>query len=757
MPYRQRLQSSATEDPQKLVTIWREERAYRVGKALSYSGFILASIATVADFFWSSFFVILTDFFLIAGCVLTAYWIRSDTRPRYYWIPLFFGFWISILPSFLTTGGITSPFFGIGLVALYIMAVVLDSKDRSIYYLLFSFLHIPIFFAADLFFHLSDAPKVPPELTLVVTSATIAAVYICLHFMIRTERELSLEFSKHYRELAETEDELKKSTSQLQEAQSIGRIGSWEWDIKTDRITWSNEMFNIFGIDKENFDPSFKSYLSRLHSDVRDTIEKTIQYSLNTGEDYILENKTAPSQGNRVIFSRGRIVKDSNNKVIKIFGTSQDITERKKIESELLIAHNDLERRVTERTLQLEQSLEREKLAKELAENASQAKMQFLANMSHEIRTPMNSIIGFAELLASQETTPISQDYIQRIRSNGNQLLRLINDILDLSKFEAGQVPLHKSIVNLTALVDDIVSSFLPALSTKNLELNISYIGDTIPKVVTDAHRLSQVLTNLISNAIKFSDHGIIQLTIDLKRVGNQKANLIVDIQDNGIGISEENQKNLFKPFSQGDSSIARKFGGTGLGLALSKRIIEAMDGTLELKSSFVGLGTHFLFDVPVDIVPEVHIPRELVTHPLSPLDYSQQIKNKYILLVEDSPDNAMLICHYIESLGAKIDIATDGIRALDKASKKHYDVILMDIQMPGMDGLEATRRLRRSGYREPIIALTAHALPAEAEKSLQAGCNVHLTKPVTRKKLIDTLSEQLRFAGIAYAPDFDH
>lgn len=320
-----------------------------------------------------------------------------------------------------------------------------------------------------------------------------------------------------------------------------------------------------------------------------------------------------------------------------------------------------------------------------------------------------------------------------------------------------GQVPLHKSIVNLTALVDDIVSSFLPALSTKNLELNISYIGDTIPKVVTDAHRLSQVLTNLISNAIKFSDHGIIQLTIDLKRVGNQKANLIVDIQDNGIGISEENQKNLFKPFSQGDSSIARKFGGTGLGLALSKRIIEAMDGTLELKSSFVGLGTHFLFDVPVDIVPEVHIPRELVTHPLSPLDYSQQIKNKYILLVEDSPDNAMLICHYIESLGAKIDIATDGIRALDKASKKHYDVILMDIQMPGMDGLEATRRLRRSGYREPIIAVTAHALHAEAEKSLQAGCNVHLTKPVTRKKLIDTLSEQLRFAGIAYAPDLDH
>lgn len=746
-----------TENPHRLVTIWREERAYRVGKALSYNGFILAMVATVADFVWSSFFVILTDFFLLAGCLTTAFWIRMNKRPQYYWLPLFLGFWISILPSYFTTGGIVSPFFGLGLVALYIMAVVMDTKERSIYYLLFSLAHLPVFFIFERLFTLSDSQKVQPELALVISGATIAAIYTCLHFMLKTERELSLEFAQHYGDLSKTEDELKKSTMQLQEAQSIGQIGSWEWDIRSDRITWSNEMFKIFRINKDDFDPSFRGYLERLHPDIRERIESTIQKAIDTGEDYVLENKTGSAQGNRVIFSRGRIVKDDNGVISKVLGTSQDITERKLIESELTEARNDLEKRVNERTLQLEQSLEREKAAKELAENASQAKMQFLANMSHEIRTPMNSILGFAELLASLETSPVSQDYIRRIRSNGNQLLRIINDILDLSKFEAGQVPIHKSIVNIRSLVDEIVNSFLPILTQKNIDLKIAYEGDSIPKIVTDAHRLSQVLTNLLSNAIKFSEMGKVELTITCRVLSAKKMNLKVDVQDSGIGISEENQKNLFQPFSQGDNSIDRKFGGTGLGLALSKRIMEAMNGTLELKSSQLGVGSHFAFEISVDIVPEVHIPSELSVSKETWIDHEQQLKGKIILLVEDSPDNAMLICHYLEPLNVKIDVVTDGVRALASASKKHYDIILMDIQMPGMDGLEATRRLRSLGFREPIIALTAHALPAEAERSLLAGCNVHLTKPVARAKLIATLSEQLRFAGIAFTTDLDN
>lgn len=745
--------SSVTDDPNKIVSFWRDARAFRLGKELSYGGIVLASVATIAGFYWNAPAAIISNFLLLIGCLISAYWTRLPKRPRYFWLPLSIGGWISLIILFLNTGGLNSPFFGVSIVGLYILVAIMDSKNRSQLYLSFAFIHIPIFYVLDRFFPFAKASQVPAELNVLLLTTMLVGIFICIQAMIKSEQDLSLEFSDHYQELMRTEEELKNRENQLREAQSIGRIGSWDWNIKTDKISWSDELFKIFNIEKKSFDPSFKSYLNRLPTDLRDQILKTVNHSIATGDDYVFENRIDGPTGVRYIFSRGRVIKGIDGTVEKLTGTSQDITERKLIEAQLTEARHDLERRVEERTLQLVQSFKREKIAKEMAESASQAKMQFLANMSHEIRTPLNSILGFSELLVNQESTPIARDYIHRIHSNGNQLLRIIDDILDLSKFEAGQIPIHKSLVNLKTLVDETVSAFLPALKSKGLYLQLNHHGDATPQVLTDSHRLSQVLNNLLSNSIKFSEKGIIELSIHTKKIDSQKISFTGEIVDNGIGISAEHQKNLFQSFNQGDNSIARKFGGSGLGLALSKKIIQAMGGELKLKESSPQKGSHFIFEIPLEISVAPVSEAAITDSPIRNFEHSEIFNGKKLLLVEDSPDNATLICYYIGSLGLEIDFATDGLQAVTKAKNKSYDCILMDIQMPGMDGLEATRIIRKQGYTAPIIALTAHALATEAIKSIQAGCNLHLTKPLTQAKLLETLSEQFKRSTTASNP----
>ncbi len=737
----------ATEKPQQLLGIWRQERAYRVGKAICYSGFILSFISTIADFFWSPPAVIATDFVLLVGCLASIIWLNSSWRSTHFWWPLYIGFWISSLPSFWATGGLSSPFFGVGLAALYTISAVMDSKGRTVPYMIFALIHIPAFYLIELIYPLSTPTSLPLEFVAIITELILAVLFICIRAMLGTENELSGEFAEHYLNLAKTEEELKKSESRLREAQSIARIGSWEWDLKSDIISWSDELFKIYEVKKEDFDPSFKAYLERLDPEIRQETNEIIRKSILSGEDFVFENKINTSRGESFILGRGRVVKDAEGRTVKMLGTAQDITDRKRIESQLMEARNELEKRVEERTLQLAESLESEKAAKELAENASQAKMQFLANMSHEIRTPMNSILGFSELMASEkQSNEENKEYLARIRTNGTLLMHLIDDILDLSKFEAGRIPIHKSFISLKSLVDDAMSSFLPTLKSKGLELQFLYHAEDSLRILTDAHRLSQILTNLLNNAIKFSEKGIVKVTVSCQEINEPgKVHLCIEVEDTGIGISDEHQKNLFQPFKQGDSSIVRKFGGSGLGLALSKRIAEALDGKLELKKSVLGKGSHFIFQTYVERAPTETNKKNATRVVAIGSSENEQFQDKKILLVEDSPDNAFLICHYIKSLGANIDVVTDGLQAVKMVGQQTYDCVLMDIQMPVMDGLEATRRIRNQGYKKPVIALTSHALPEERARSMQAGCDLHLTKPIKKTDLIDILTEQLQ------------
>lgn len=735
MPYQKWLKSSQRKDPKALLVIWREERGQRIAQTVCFGGIFLSLIATVADFFWSSVWVFGTDLVLLAGCLLSLYWLKTKKTIPYYWMPAYVGLWVSILPSLWSTGGLSSPFLGVDLAALYTFGAVMDTRRSSTLYFVFALLHIPAFYFLSSIYSLSLTTLPPLSLTAVVTGVTFAAVYLFVHSILRTEHELSFEFARSFRRVAHAEEELKKSETLLLEAQSVGQIGSWEWDLDADHITWSDELFKIFDVKKESFDPSFQGYLNRLNNESRSLIEGIIERAKKTGDDFSFENKVNTSEGTKFILSRGRVVRDKSQKAVKMLGTSQDITERKRVEIELREARDQMEQRVEMRTLELQQSLERERLAKEQAESANQAKMQFLANMSHEIRTPMNSILGFSDLLFEGDCSESeSKEYLERIRTNGRQLLLLIDDILDLSKFEAGKIPVHEKWFSLRDLIRDVSSSFQILIEEKGLDFKVFFQDDLPDQIYTDDKRLRQVLVNLIGNSVKFSDQGFVRVSVSKK-----SDHLSVDVEDSGPGIAFSQQSKLFQVFSQGDESVSRKFGGSGLGLALSKKITLTLGGDLVLKSSSPGVGSHFHFFVPMKW--------RGVEHNKDQFDYSQlasfdlnRLVGRRVLLAEDSSDNVFLITHYLKSLGVDLDVASDGLEALNLANQKVYDWILMDVQMPHMDGLAATKKLRAKGYQKPILALTAHALESEVQRSMEAGCDLHLTKPIEKERLLEAL-----------------
>ena len=506
----------------------------------------------------------------------------------------------------------------------------------------------------------------------------------------------------------------------------------WDWQIDSNSRWWSDAVTSVFGYDSRVGDMNQSWWISRIHPDDRDHVVTSII-------DHVASHRQSWSETYRFkridetyayVHDRGYTVFDASNKLpIQMVGAIQDISERKLSEEALVKAKED-------------------------AETANQTKTNFLANMSHEIRTPLGVVLGFSELLARGELGAEERERsVEAIRRNGELVSSIINDILDISKIEAGRLEIEILPTKLLTLINDLNAGFELQAREKGIDYNCSYVGPIPRTIMTDALRLKQIVFNIVGNALKFTQRGRVDLLIYLSSDSDPQK-LVLDVKDTGPGIASENIGKLFEPFSQADASTTRKFGGTGLGLALSRRLAQALGGDVILHNTSSGRGSTFRITInpgPItagDQISEVARtkldesaearPGEQVEPQAGPIS----LDGFRILVVDDSSDNRMLIGRILNRHGALVKLVESGQEAIDQALSDKFDVILMDIQMPGLDGYEATRTLRKLDYRAPIVALTAHALKSDRERCLSQGFDGYLTKPIQRQELVSQIAE---------------
>jgi|GEM_PF-736035 len=514
-------------------------------------------------------------------------------------------------------------------------------------------------------------------------------------------------------ERKENERELTKARMLLVEAMSIGRMGSFENYVAEKKIIWSKEVYEIMEMNPKSEPMNYKEYFNSIHQDDRATVIENIK---NTEQ-----NKLPTASINRFVTAKGTIkwiesrilpILNEEGTITLFRGTMQDITERKEIEEEL-------------------------RKAKELAEESAIAKEQFLANMSHEIRTPMNAVLGFTDLLLKTELNPEQRGFTSAISNSGKSLMGLINDILDFSKIEAGMMQIDVLPISIRSLFESLFVLFNERAKQKKLELSFNCDTNIPEEVSGDPMRLTQIITNLVSNAIKFTEKGTIKVSAKQLENKNKKVKVLFRVQDSGIGIPKDKMKVIFERFNQGSNDTTRKYGGTGLGLSIVKKLTELQGGSISVESSTKKGST-------LDVILTYGLPEETSKQPQknkkSPLKKNKSIKIS-ILVAEDNTLNQKLAENVLKNFGFDTDIADNGKIAVAKLKKKKYDLILMDMHMPEMDGYEATHFIRQTLKNEiPIIALTAHALPSEREKCIALGMNDYISKPFRPDELHDKI-----------------
>jgi len=395
------------------------------------------------------------------------------------------------------------------------------------------------------------------------------------------------------------------------------------------------------------------------------------------------------------------------------------------------------------RLLALEEALQK-------SEANSVQKTRFLASMSHELRTPIGAILGYAEILEEDRGSPDERKQaILSIRRNGEHLLDLVNDILDLSKIEAGKLEIELMELTLEKVLKDVLSVMSARAQAKGLRLEEIYLNPVPARIVSDATRIRQVIINLVGNAVKFTERGLVTLAVSHEALEDGESRLSFRVQDTGIGIAPEKLDQLFKPFQQVHSGTNHKYGGTGLGLAISKEIARLLGGDITVRSD-VGLGSLFTFSIRCKLVegtPLLRRPSSAVLEDTKrlrgrPGGDSGKVLTGRILVVDDSADNRKLFRYHLEAAGMKVELAENGKEGVAKGASEPFDVILMDIQMPELDGFGALKELRARGVQTPIVALTAHAMRGDRENCLNAGFTDYLSKPVSRAALLGKVGE---------------
>ncbi len=542
--------------------------------------------------------------------------------------------------------------------------------------------------------------------------------------------ETLLELRSKARLIKKQIDAIEISQERLMLALEGSNMGFWDWDLKSSEVIYSPLWKSMLGYRDDEISNDYSEWEKRIHpEDKQESLREINEHLRGRKDRYKNLHRLQHKEGHFVwIMAKGRAVRDETGKPYRFVGTHFDISDQKALQHKLAEAQNQ------------------ERIAREQAEAANQAKSIFLANMSHEIRTPMNGVLGMLQLLRDSHPSAEQENMIVTAEKSASALLHIIGDILDLSKVEAGKMELEQLPFSLLQLVHEVTSLFELRAQNKELPL-IRHISPDLPDwVIGDATRLRQILTNLLGNAIKFTEAGSVAIHVRLAKpiMADQVAQIEFCVKDTGIGMSPKELKHLFTPFTQADSSTTRRFGGTGLGLAISRNLVEMMKGTIDVRSQ-KDVGTEFSFNLQLPVMDAKEIPAA----PESTAMANKEFHGK-ILVVDDLAIGQTVARMVLEKLGFTVDIASDGVEAVAKAYAAPYRMVLMDCQMPVMDGYEATRQIRQQARDQqlehlPIIALTANAQPSDVQACLDSGMDGYLPKPFRKEALIRTLHEFLR------------
>jgi signal transduction histidine kinase/ActR/RegA family two-component response regulator len=500
--------------------------------------------------------------------------------------------------------------------------------------------------------------------------------------------------------LSEDQERLRRSEELLRQTGSLARVGGWELAVPGNTVFCTDELYRLLDIAPRPF-LTRQEAISVHHPTARALMLECFGRCESAGTPFevVVPMHCAAGRAPRWLRVMGQ-AEQRDGRVVRIFGASQDVTAQH--------------------------------LAREEALAASRSKSQFLANVSHEVRTPLNGIIGMTQLVLETALSDEQREYLEAVNSSGQNLLSIVNDILDVSKIESGKFELEVAAFDLQRSVADVVRNHAVRARERGLSVVAEFAADVCRYAIGDGLRLAQVLTNLVGNAVKFTTAGNVVVTVD-RGAGDE---LCFAVRDTGPGVPAERREAIFEAFTQADGSTSRRFGGTGLGLTISRELVQRMGGKLWLEST-VGVGSTFHFTLPLPPASEQKVkPRGGELTPLllrAPVPLS-------VLMAEDNPINARLVKRMLEKLGHRVLHATNGREAVELFHRGGIDVILMDLQMPELDGLEATRLIRAAeaqrGGHLPIIALTANAMKGDDAQCFEAGMDGYLTKPLQREKL---------------------